>query len=61
MSRTVTSLTNPTVKSVRGLHLRKERDASGLFDMRAFAADFAALLGEMARRHRAGLPPAPIG
>jgi TrmH family RNA methyltransferase len=31
MSRLVTSLTNSTVKSVRGLHLRKERDASGLF------------------------------
>lgn len=31
MSRVVTSLTNPTVKSVRGLHLRKERDSSGLF------------------------------
>ncbi|HEY9234506.1 MULTISPECIES: TrmH family RNA methyltransferase [Phenylobacterium] len=31
MSRAVTSLTNPTVKSVRALHLRKERDASGLF------------------------------
>ncbi len=31
MNRAVTSLTNPTVKSVRGLHLRKERDASGLF------------------------------
>ena len=31
MSRVVTSLTNPTVKSVRGLHLRKEREQSGLF------------------------------
>jgi TrmH family RNA methyltransferase len=31
MTRLVTSLTNPTVKSVRGLHLRKERDQSGLF------------------------------
>ena len=30
-ARTVTSLTNPTVKSVRALHLRKERDESGLF------------------------------
>lgn len=29
--RTITSLTNPTVKAVRGLHLRKEREASGLF------------------------------
>ena len=30
-SRTITSLTNPTVKAVRGLHLRKEREDSGLF------------------------------
>ena len=29
--RAITSLTNPTVKAVRGLHLRKEREASGLF------------------------------
>ncbi|MFI4965104.1 MAG: TrmH family RNA methyltransferase [Caulobacterales bacterium] len=29
--RAVTSLTNPTVKAVRALHLRKERDATGLF------------------------------
>jgi RNA methyltransferase, TrmH family len=29
--RTVTSLTNPTVKAVRALHMRKERDATGLF------------------------------
>jgi TrmH family RNA methyltransferase len=29
--RTVTSLANPTVKAVRGLHLRKEREESGLF------------------------------
>ena len=29
--RTVTSLTNATVKAVRGLHLRKEREESGLF------------------------------
>ena len=31
MSRTVTSLTNPTVKAVRALHLRKAREESGLF------------------------------
>ena len=30
-SRVVTSLTNPTVKAVRALHLRKARDESGLF------------------------------
>jgi RNA methyltransferase, TrmH family len=29
--KTVTSLTNPTVKAVRALHLRKARDATGLF------------------------------
>ena len=29
--RTVTSLTNPTVKAVRALHLRKERDETGRF------------------------------
>ena len=29
--RAVTSLTNPTVKAVRALHLRKEREATGLF------------------------------
>ncbi|WP_333585964.1 TrmH family RNA methyltransferase [Phenylobacterium sp.] len=31
MSRTVTSLTNPTVKAVRALHQRKTRDETGLF------------------------------
>jgi TrmH family RNA methyltransferase len=30
-ARVVTSLTNPTVKAVRGLHMRKEREESGLF------------------------------
>ncbi|OJU10670.1 MAG: RNA methyltransferase [Caulobacterales bacterium 68-7] len=30
-SRTITSLANPTVKSVRALHMRKEREATGLF------------------------------
>jgi TrmH family RNA methyltransferase len=29
--RQVTSLTNPTVKAVRGLHLKKDREDSGLF------------------------------
>ncbi len=29
--RAVTSLTNPTVKAVRALHMRKERDETGLF------------------------------
>lgn len=30
-SRAVTSLSNPTVKAVRALHMRKERDETGLF------------------------------
>ncbi|HWA61133.1 MAG TPA: RNA methyltransferase [Caulobacteraceae bacterium] len=30
-ARTITSLTNPTVKAVRALHLRKEREETGLF------------------------------
>jgi TrmH family RNA methyltransferase len=30
-ARQVTSLTNPTVKAVRALHMRKEREAAGLF------------------------------
>ena len=30
-ARTVTSLTNPTVKAVRALHQRKDRDETGLF------------------------------
>jgi TrmH family RNA methyltransferase len=30
-ARTVTSLTNPTVKAVRALHMRKDRDETGLF------------------------------
>ena len=30
-SRTITSLTNPTVKAVRALHMRKAREESGLF------------------------------
>jgi TrmH family RNA methyltransferase len=29
--RSISSLTNPTVKAVRALHLRKEREGSGLF------------------------------
>jgi TrmH family RNA methyltransferase len=30
-SRTITSLSNPSVKAARALHLRKERDETGLF------------------------------
>jgi len=31
VTKAVTSLTNPTVKSVRALHMRKEREETGLF------------------------------
>src|SRR5690606_41121850 len=30
-ARVITSLTNPTVKAVRALHMRKARDETGLF------------------------------
>jgi predicted O-linked N-acetylglucosamine transferase (SPINDLY family) len=36
------------------------RVSSGLFDMKAYARDFAAVLQRMADRQRAGLPPAPL-
>ena len=31
MTRAISSLTNPTVKAVRALHLRKEREETGRF------------------------------
>jgi TrmH family RNA methyltransferase len=31
VTRAITSLTNPTVKSVRALHMRKAREESGQF------------------------------
>ncbi|HEX7325751.1 MAG TPA: tetratricopeptide repeat protein [Rhodanobacteraceae bacterium] len=40
--------------------LARQRDASGLFDMRAYANDFAALLHAMAERRRQGLLPATL-
>jgi predicted O-linked N-acetylglucosamine transferase (SPINDLY family) len=40
--------------------LTERRDRSGVFDMHAFARDFAELLHRIARRHRAGLAPAPL-
>jgi predicted O-linked N-acetylglucosamine transferase (SPINDLY family) len=40
--------------------LAGRRSASGLFDMDAFACDFAALVRRMVERHRQGLPPAPL-
>lgn len=36
------------------------RAHSGLFDMKAYARDFATLVQRMADRQRAGLPPAPL-
>jgi predicted O-linked N-acetylglucosamine transferase (SPINDLY family) len=38
----------------------ERRASSGLFDMRAFANDFAALLGQMVDRRRRGLAPADL-
>jgi len=40
--------------------LAERRSSSGLFDMRAFARDFAALLLRMVDRHRRGLEPADL-
>ncbi|HEY7873307.1 MAG TPA: UDP-N-acetylglucosamine-peptide N-acetylglucosaminyltransferase, partial [Rudaea sp.] len=40
--------------------LAVQRERSGLFDMQAYAHDFAALLHEMDERHREGLPPQTI-
>jgi TrmH family RNA methyltransferase len=47
-ARTVTSLTNPTVKAVRALHLRKERDETGLF----VAEGLKAVIEGIETRHR---------
>ena len=48
---------------LRALHerLAAQRDASGLFDMRAYARDFADLLHAMHARHARGEAPARIG
>jgi len=40
--------------------LAERRASSSLFDMRAFAQDFGALLGRIVERHRAGLAPADL-
>ena len=40
--------------------LAERRSASGLFDMRRFARDFAVLLSRMVERHRRGLEPADL-
>jgi predicted O-linked N-acetylglucosamine transferase (SPINDLY family) len=41
--------------------LAAKREGSGLFDMTAFARDFATLLRQMAERDRAGLAPTGLG
>ncbi|MFN9712006.1 MAG: TrmH family RNA methyltransferase, partial [Alphaproteobacteria bacterium] len=47
-ARTITSLTNPTVKAVRALHMRKERDATG-----HFLAEGLKFIGEALDQQRA--------
>lgn len=46
------------VRSALRYELAECRERSGLFDMHAFARDFAELLHKIAGRHRAGLAPA---
>jgi predicted O-linked N-acetylglucosamine transferase (SPINDLY family) len=41
-------------------HLAAQREASGLFDMRAYANDFATLLRAMHQRHANGEAPEAI-
>ena len=52
--------TTPGALSALRSELASRRDASPLFDMPGFAADFSALLRRMAERHRTGLPPATL-
>ncbi|WP_300622210.1 tetratricopeptide repeat protein [Dokdonella sp.] len=49
-----------TARAALRAELAERRQDSGLFDMHAFARDFAMLLRGMASRRRAGLPPAAI-
>ena len=49
-----------TARAALRAELAACRQRSGLFDMRGFAADFAAILRTMSQRHRAGLVPAPL-
>jgi len=58
--RAIELATMPGALAALKSDLAARRDASPLFDMPGFAADFAALLRRMAERHRAGLPPAPL-
>jgi predicted O-linked N-acetylglucosamine transferase (SPINDLY family) len=49
----------PVLAALRD-RLAEQREASGLFDMRAYANDFAALLREMHEQHARGEAPGPI-
>ena len=48
---------DPALRDTLRAELAERRVASGLFDMRGFARDFAAVLQRMAERHRRGLAP----
>lgn len=61
VQRAVELANAPGVLAALRADLAARRDASPLFDMPGFAADFAALLRRMAERHRARLPPEPLG
>lgn len=45
-----------SVLAALSARLGSQRERSGLFDMQAYARDFAALLGDMDARHQHGLP-----
>jgi predicted O-linked N-acetylglucosamine transferase (SPINDLY family) len=51
---------DPALRAALRNELADRRTSSGLFDMPAYAHDFASLLRRIARRHRAGLAPAPF-
>lgn len=51
---------DPDTRAALHRELAARRQESGLFDMPAFASDFAALLHKMAQRHRAGLAAGPL-
>ena len=50
----------PGQRAALRAELAEHRQRSGLFDMDAFAIDFATLLRRMSQRHRAGLAPAAL-
>ncbi len=51
---------DPALREALRAELAERRSASGLFDMRAFAGDFAGLLARMVERRRSGLAPADL-